>query len=102
MKYFKTKYGYFDEKGDYVITDPKTPMPWINILTNGRYGSVYSQSGSGYSFYIDASQSLLTRWVQDLVKDDYGKYIYIRDDDTGEIFSPNSYTDLKRLEIHQR
>ncbi|MCL4407987.1 MAG: glycosyl transferase family 36 [Thermotogae bacterium] len=88
MKYFKTKYGYFDEKGDYVITDPKTPMPWVNILTNGRYGSVYSQSGSGYAFYIDASQSLLTRWVQDLVKDDYGKYIYIRNDDTGEIYSP--------------
>ncbi|MGC8545292.1 MAG: GH36-type glycosyl hydrolase domain-containing protein [Athalassotoga sp.] len=88
MKYFKTKYGYFDENGDYVVTDPKTPMPWINILTNGRYGSVYSQSGSGYSFYIDASQSLLTRWVQDLVKDDYGKYIYIRDDETGEIYSP--------------
>lgn len=88
MKYFKTKYGYFDENGDYVVTDPKTPMPWTNILTNGRYGTIYSQSGSGYSFYIDASQSLITRWVQDLVKDDYGKYIYIRDDDTGEIYSP--------------
>lgn len=88
MKYFKTKYGYFDEVGDYVITDPRTPMPWTNILTNGRYGAIYSQSGSGYAFYIDASQSLLTRWVQDLVQDDYGKYIYIRDDDTGEIYSP--------------
>jgi cellobiose phosphorylase len=88
MKYFKTKYGYFEENGDYIITDPKTPMPWINVLTNGRYGALYSQAGSGYSFYIDASQSLLTRWVQNLVQDDYGKYIYIRDDDTGEIYSP--------------
>ncbi len=88
MKYFKTKYGYFDENGDYVVTDPKTPMPWTNVLTNGRYGTIYSQSGSGYAFYIDASQSLLTRWVQNLVQDDYGKYFYIRDDDTGEIYSP--------------
>lgn len=87
MKFFKTEYGYFDENGDYVVTNPKTPMPWINVLTNGRYGTVWSQSGSGYSFFTDASQSLITRWVQDLVRDDYGRYFYIRDDDTGEIYS---------------
>ncbi len=87
MKYFETKYGYFDEKGDYTVTDPKTPMPWINILTNGRYGTVWSQTGSGYSFYTDASQSLITGWVQDLIRDDYGRYFYIRDDDTGDIYS---------------
>ncbi len=87
MSYFKTKYGYFEENGDYVVTDPRTPMPWVNILTNGKYGAVYSQTGSGYSFFIDASQSLLTRWVQNLVQDDYGKYFYIRDDDTNEIYS---------------
>ena len=77
MRYFVTKYDYFEENGDYIITSPKTPAPWTNILTNGRYGAVYSQTGSGYSFYIDASQSLLTRWIQDLVYDRYGKYFYI-------------------------
>lgn len=87
MSYFRTKYGYFEKNGDYTIIDPKTPMPWTNVLTNGRYGAVYSQSGSGYSFYIDASQSLLTRWVQDLVRDNWGKYFYILDNRTKEVYS---------------
>ncbi len=87
MNYFRTKYGYFEKNGDYTIIDPKTPMPWTNVLTNGRYGAVYSQSGSGYSFYVDASQSLLTRWIQDLVRDNWGKYFYILDNKTKEIYS---------------
>lgn len=93
--YFKTKYGYFNEEGDYIITNVLTPAPWVNILTNGRYGAVYSQAGSGYSFYIDASESMLTRWVQDLVKDDYGKYFYIKNKETNEIFSV-TYQPMKR------
>ncbi|MEM1891205.1 MAG: hypothetical protein QXI45_02260 [Thermofilaceae archaeon] len=87
MEFFKTKYGYFDEHGNYVITNVRTPAPWVHVLTNGRYGAVYSQVGSGYSFYIDASESMLTRWVQDLVRDDYGKYFYVLDEETGEVYS---------------
>ncbi len=87
LEHFKTRYGYFTDEGDFTITDVRTPAPWINVLTNGRYGAVYSQSGSGYSFYIDASRSALTRWVQDLVSDDHGKYLYILDEDTRELFS---------------
>jgi cellobiose phosphorylase len=95
MEYFKTKYGHFTGEGDYVITDPRTPAPWVNVLTNGRYGAIYSQTGSGYSFYVDASQSLLTRWAQDLVRDDQGKYFYLRDEDSGELYSP-TFHPLKR------
>jgi len=87
VRYFETKYGYFKENGDFVVTTPTTPVPWVHILTNGRYGAVYSQAGSGYSFYIDASRSLVTRWIQDLVEDRYGKYIYIVDEDRDEVFS---------------
>ena len=95
MEHFKTKYGYFNENGDFVVTNPKTPRPWINVLTNGKYGAIYSQSGSGYSFYIDASRSLLTRWIQDLVRDEYGKYFYIVNEETGEIFS-STYQPVKK------
>jgi len=87
MNFFESKYGYFDEEGNYNINNMNLPMPWTHILTNGKYGSVYSHAGSGYSFYIDASQSCINRWVQDLIKDEYGKYVYIRNNDTGEIFS---------------
>jgi len=87
VKYFETEYGYFNENGDYIITNVKTPMPWCNVLTNGRYGAIYTQTGSGYSFFIDASQSLLTRWIQDLIRDNYGKYYYVRNEDTGKIYT---------------
>jgi len=95
LRYFETKYGYFTKEGDFVVTDVRTPATWVNVLTNGRYGAVYSQVGSGYSFYIDASQSLLTRWIQDLVRDDYGKYFYILDEEKGEVFS-STFQPLKR------
>lgn len=95
LKHFETEYGYFTEDGDFVITDVRTPAPWINVLTNGRYGAVYSQVGSGYSFHTDASQSMLTRWIQDLVCDHHGKYFYIVDEKTKESFS-TTFQPLKR------
>ncbi len=50
MKRFKTKYGFFAESGkEYVITTPRTPRPWINVISNGDYGITVSQTGSGYS-----------------------------------------------------
>ena len=46
MSKFKTKYGYFTDDGkEFVITRPDTPRPWINIMSNGEYGLVVSQTG---------------------------------------------------------
>ena len=71
-------YGHFDDKRrEYVITRPDTPRPWINILSNGSYGAIISQTGSGYSWWRNASVARITRWLQDLVKDDMGKYIFL-------------------------
>lgn len=79
-KKFETAYGYFAEDGrEYVITTPLTPRPWGNIISNGDYGLMVSQTGSGYSWRGNAGQNRLTRSFQDLVKDNWGKYFYIRD-----------------------
>ncbi|MBL7070933.1 MAG: glycosyl transferase family 36 [Candidatus Omnitrophica bacterium] len=87
-KLFKTKYGYFTEDGkEYVITRPDTPRPWVNVLSNGDYGTVISQTGSGYSFRGNSNLCRINTWLQDLIKDDYGKFIYIRDDHSEEIWS---------------
>ncbi len=87
-RWFETKYGYFVNDGrEYVIKTPKTPRPWINILSNGDYGLVISSTGSSYSFRTHASLNRITRWNQDLIKDDWGKYIYIRDNDLKEFWS---------------
>ena len=79
-KPFESAYGHFSEDGrEYVITSPHTPRPWGNILSNGDYGLMVSQTGSGYSWRGNAGQNRITRSFQDLVKDNWGKYFYIRD-----------------------
>ncbi|MBT8178559.1 MAG: glycosyl transferase, partial [Eudoraea sp.] len=82
------KYGYFDDDNrEYVITDPKTPYPWINYLGNQDFFSLISNTGGGYSFYKDAKFRRLTRYRYNNVPlDDGGKYFYIKDGDT--IWSP--------------
>ncbi len=87
MRTFKTKYGHFSSDGkEYVITTPRTPRPWINVISNGDYGLTISQTGSGYSWRSHAQLNRITRWEQDLIKDEHGKYIYIRDE-KGNIWS---------------
>lgn len=88
-KHFDNGYGYFTAGGDeYVITRPDTPRPWVNVICPGEYGLVVSQLGGGYSWLTHASLNRVTRWEQDLVSDSHGKYLYIRDDETGEFWSP--------------
>ena len=79
-KKFENAYGYFSQDGrEYVITTPLTPKPWGNIISNGDYGMMISQNGSGYSWRGNAGQNRITRSFQDLIKDNWGKYFYIRD-----------------------
>lgn len=77
---FENPYGYFAEDGrEYVISTPFTPRPWGNVISNGDYGMMISQTGSGYSWRGNAGQNRITRSFQDLIKDNWGKYFYIRD-----------------------
>lgn len=85
---FKNKYGYFTEDGkEYVITRPDTPRPWANVISNGRYGMMIAQTGGGYSWYDNAQINRITRWEQDLIRDEYGKFIFLRDDEKGNFGS---------------
>ncbi len=84
---FLCKYGYFSKDGyEYVITDPRTPKPWSNIISNGEYSILITQTGGGYSWGRNSIENRITRFIQDSVKDDFGKYVYIRDDETGDIW----------------
>jgi cellobiose phosphorylase len=81
-------YGHFSEDGrEYVITDPKTPRPWVNVVANPRTGFVVSQTGSGFSFLENSQLAVVTRWRQDLVEDLSGKFLYARDAESGEFWS---------------
>ena len=55
-KKFESKYGYFTADGmEYVITRPDTPRPWVNVICNGDYGLVESQTGGGFSWRENCS-----------------------------------------------
>jgi cellobiose phosphorylase len=84
------QYGYFDyDKREYVITQPETPLPWINYLGNENYFAIISNTAGGYSFYQDARLRRLTRYRYNNVPLDVGgRYIYLRDNETGKFWSP--------------
>ena len=81
---FLMKYGHFDDvHQEYVITTPKTPLPWINYLGCNEFFSLISNTCGGYTFYKDAKLLRLTRYRYNNVPADInGKYLYIKDGDT--------------------
>ena len=78
------KFGYFDDANrEYVITTPKTPLPWINYLGCKEFFSLISNTCGGYTFYKDAKLLRLTRYrYNDVPYDTNGKYFYIKDGDS--------------------
>jgi cellobiose phosphorylase len=82
-------YGRFiDDASAYEITDPDTPSPWTNVVSNGRYGFVVSQNGGGFSWLDHCQLNVITRWNMDHIRDDSGRFVYLRDlDDDGPTWS---------------
>jgi cellobiose phosphorylase len=82
------QYGHFDDVNrEYVITEPRTPWPWINYLGNEDFFSLISNTAGGYSFYKDAKFRRLTRYRYNGVPMDAGgRYFYINDN--GTIWNP--------------
>ena len=65
-----------------------TPAPWINVIANERFGFQVSESGAGYTWSENSRENQLTAWSNDPVVDPPSEVLYIRDDETGEIWSP--------------
>jgi cellobiose phosphorylase len=85
------RYGYFDdEQREYVVTRPDTPLPWVNYLGSDDYFGIISNTAGGYSFYRDARLRRLTRYRYNNAPLDLGgRYLYLRDDETGTYWSPS-------------
>ena len=79
--FMSKQYGHFDDaKREYVITDPKTPFPWINYLGNEDFFGLISNTGGGYNFYKDAKFRRITRYRYNSVPmDSVGRYFYLVD-----------------------
>lgn len=84
------QYGHFDDdQCEYVIDRPDTPLPWINYLGCEAYFGIISNTAGGYSFYKDARLRRISRYrYNNAPLDAGGRYIYLRDDATGEFWSP--------------
>ena len=97
------RYGHFDDrKREYVITQPNTPLPWINYLGCEAYFGLISNTAGGYSFYRDARLRRLTRYRYNNAPFDFGgRYLYIRDNDGREFWSPSWQPTRTRLDHYE-
>lgn len=102
MAKFETKYGFFTDDGnEYVIKTFRTPKPWVNVISNGEYGLVISQTGGGFSWREHSEFNRLNRWHQDLVQDNWGKYFYIKNEKTKEVWSPTWMPVKTELDVYE-
>jgi cellobiose phosphorylase len=83
--------GFTRDGREYIITLPAgrvTPAPWVNVLANPFFGTVVSESGSGYTWLENSHEFRLTPWSNDPLDDASGEAFYIRDEQTGQFWSP--------------
>ncbi len=94
LVFFNGTGGFTQNGNEYKIITEKnktTPAPWVNIIANPVFGSVISESGSAYTWAINAHEYRLTPWSDDPVSDIGGEAFYIRDEETGKFWSPSSF-----------
>lgn len=83
--------GFSADGREYVITTAPgqtTPAPWVNVLANAHFGTVVSASGGAYTWAENAHEFRLTPWHNDPVSDVHGEAFYLRDEVSGQVWSP--------------
>jgi cellobiose phosphorylase len=97
------QYGHFDdERREYVITRPDTPLPWMNYLGTEDYFGLISNTAGGCSFYRDARLRRLTRYRHNNAPLDLGgRYVYLRDDADGDYWSPSWQPTRSELDSYE-
>ncbi|MES2263902.1 MAG: glucoamylase family protein [Pseudomonadota bacterium] len=85
--------GFSADGTEYVIVTgerQRTPAPWSNVLANPQFGSVISESGQAYTWHENAHEFRLTPWHNDPVSDGSGEAFYLRDEQSGQFWSPTA------------
>ncbi len=97
------RYGHFDDAcREYVITQPDTPLPWINYLGSDDFFSLCSNTAGGYAFYRDARLRRLIRYrYNNAPLDVGGRFLYLRDDDTGDWWNPGWAPSHRELDAYE-
>ena len=93
LEFFNGLGGFADQGHEYVTVlgeGLRTPAPWINVIANASFGFLVSESGSGHTWSLNSHENQLTPWSNDPVSDPPGEAIYVRDENTGEVWSPTA------------
>ncbi|HMI67902.1 MAG TPA: protein ndvB, partial [Cyclobacteriaceae bacterium] len=91
LQFYNGLGGFSADGREYVITTGgkrSTPLPWINVMANRNFGTIVSESGSSYTWAENAHEFRLTPWDNDPVTDSSGETYYLRDEETGQFWSP--------------
>jgi cellobiose phosphorylase len=85
--------GFTKDGREYIIRiapGQTTPVPWSNVISNPNFGTVISESGGAYTWGENSQQFRLTPWYNDPVSDTSGEALYIRDEESGQFWSPTA------------
>ena len=92
LKFFNGLGGFGLEGREYVTILGEgqwTPAPWLNVVSNGQdFGFQVTETGSGFTWSVNSRENRLTPWSNDAVSDPPGEVIYLRDEETGTIWTP--------------
>ncbi len=90
LAFFNGLGGFSPDGQEYVITtNPETtPAPWSNVIANHQFGTVVSEAGMAYTWSENAHNFRLSPWNDDPVTDESGEAMYLRDEETGQFWSP--------------
>jgi cyclic beta-1,2-glucan synthetase len=94
MEFFNGLGGFTSAGREYLTIlngNEHTPAPWINVVSNSSFGFQVSTEGSGFTWSLNSQQNRLTPWSNDPVSDAPGEAIYVRDDETGEVWGPTVF-----------
>jgi cellobiose phosphorylase len=97
------RYGHFDDQNrEYIISQPDTPLPWMNYLGCESYFGLISNTAGGYSFYRDAKLRRLSRYRYNNAPFDVGgRYLYLRDNETEKFWSPSWQPTRTKLDQYE-
>ena len=104
LEFFNGLGGFAKDGREYVTVlraGQSTPAPWINVIANPGFGFQVATEGSGYTWSGNSRENQLTPWSNDPVTDPPGEAIYLRDEDTGELFEPDRPADPRRRDLHR-
>ena len=93
LEFFNGLGGFAENGREYVTVlgeGLRTPEPWVNVIANPDFGFLVSESGSGFTWSLNSHENQLTPWSNDHVMDTPGEVIYVRDEATGEVWTPTA------------